>query len=69
MMQLSILVVLKHFVHDVSAFFIKGKSAFINGPRNLPRNPPDCITLEICVLDNFKFPDELFAKGLPRLET
>ena len=26
-------------------FFINGKPVFSNGPRSLPRNPPDCIIL------------------------
>ena len=26
-----------------STFFVNNKSIFINGPRSLPRNPPDCI--------------------------
>ena len=28
-------------------FFINGNIVFSNGPRSLPRNPPDCITLGI----------------------
>ena len=28
-------------------FFIKGNPVFSNGPRSLPRNPPDCIVLDI----------------------
>ena len=30
-------------------FFINGRPTFINVLRTLPRNPPDCIILEICV--------------------
>ena len=28
-------------------FFINANPVFSNGPRSLPRNPPDCIILEI----------------------
>ena len=28
-------------------FFINGNPVFSNGPRSLPRNPPDCIILDI----------------------
>ena len=27
-------------------FFINGSPVFNNGPRSLPRNPPDCIILD-----------------------
>ena len=33
-------------------FFINGNPVFSNGPRSLPRNPPDCIILDIWVFDN-----------------
>ena len=33
-------------------FFISGNPVFSNGPRNLPRKPPDCIILDNCVFDN-----------------
>ena len=29
------------FANDLIAFFINGNPVFNNGPRNLPRNPPD----------------------------
>ena len=32
--------------------FINGNPVFSNGPRSLPRNRPDCITLDIWVFDN-----------------
>ena len=32
--------------NGLSAFFIKGKPIFSNGPRRLPRDPPDCTMLE-----------------------
>ena len=53
----------------VSTFFINRKQIFINGLRNLPRNPPDCFILEICVFNNFSLADELFAKALQRFDT
>ena len=28
-------------------FFINGNPVFSNGPRSLPKNPPDCIILDI----------------------
>ena len=33
------------------AFFINGNPVFSNGPRTLPRNPPDCVILDIWVFD------------------
>ena len=32
--------------------FINSNPVFSNGPRSLPRNSPDCITLDIWVFDN-----------------
>ena len=32
--------------------FINGNPVFSNEPTSLPRNPPDCITLDIWVFDN-----------------
>ena len=45
------------------------KSAFSNGPRSLPRNPPNYTTFGSWVFDNFKLVDKLFAKALWRLAT
>ena len=53
----------------LGTFFIKGKRVFINCPRSLPKNPPDCTTLNSRVFHNFILPDELFAKTLQDLET
>ena len=39
-------------------FFIKGNPVFINGPNNLPRNPPDCIILNNWVSDNLIYVDK-----------
>ena len=55
-----------------SIFFIKGKTAFSNGPKSLPKNPTDCPILCNWVFDNFILPDKLFSlkpKGLRSLET
>ena len=57
------------FIKDHSVFFINGKPTFVNGPRILPRNPPDCIILVSCVFDNFSLANELFSKVLPKPET
>ena len=42
---------------------------FINGPNNLPRNPPYCIILDNWVFDDLISADEWFAKALRRFET
>ena len=42
---------------------------FISGPRNLPRYPLDCITLDSWVCDDLVLADKLFAKALWRLKT
>ena len=34
------------FAHGFIKSFINGSPAFNNGPRNLPRNRPDCIILD-----------------------
>ena len=39
--------------NSISTFLINGKPTFINGPRNLPKNPPNCIVLYSSVFDNF----------------
>ena len=33
-------------------FYINGNLVYNNGPRSLPRNPPDCIILDIWVFDS-----------------
>ena len=33
-------------VNSLITFFTNGNPVFINGPSNLPRNPPDCIILD-----------------------
>ena len=49
-------------------FSINRKPTFINGPRNLPRNPPACIILDILVFENFILADKLFAKAFGKFE-
>ena len=50
-------------------FFIKGNPVFINGPKILHKNPPDCSILCNCVFDNFILADEPFPKALRSFET
>ena len=45
----------------LSTFPIKGNPVYSNGPKNLPKNPPDCPTLCNWVFDNFILAEELFA--------
>ena len=52
--------------------FINGNPAFSNGPRSLPRNPPDCIILDhqvTRVFDSLISADELLEKTLRRFAT
>ena len=41
----------------------------VNGPRSLPRNPPNCIILDNQVFDNLISVDDLLAKTLRRFST
>ena len=45
-------------------FFIKGRLVFKNGPRGLPKNPPDCTILDRWVFNNSILVAELSAKVL-----
>ena len=56
-------------INILTAIFIKGKSAFSNGPRSLPRNAHKCIILHSWVVGNFTLADNLFAKLLQSLKT
>ena len=53
--------------YEAKIFFAKGRATFIDGPTNLlnnePKNLPDWIILDICVLDNFRSADMLFSKA------
>ena len=55
--------------NDLSTFPIKGKPVFSNGPKSLPKNPPDCPILCNWVFDSFILAEELFAKALRSLKT
>ena len=44
-------------------FFINSNLVFSDGPKSLPRNPPDCIILDNWGFDNLISVDELFAKA------
>ena len=46
-----------------------GNPVFSNGPSNLTRNPPDCITLDNWVFDSLISVDKWFAKALRRFAT
>ena len=48
--------------NGVSIFLNNGKTVFSNGPRILPRSPPDWSVLESWVFNKFISADELFAK-------
>ena len=45
-------------------FFVSGNLVFSNGPRSVPRNPPDCIILNIWVFENLISVDHFSAKVL-----
>ena len=55
--------------NSLSTLPIKGKPVFSNGPKSLPKNPPDCSILCNWVFDNFILAEELFAKAARSLET
>ena len=55
--------------NGLSKFFITSKPSFINGPKSLLRNPPDCVILDSWLFDTFIPADELFAKVLRNYET
>ena len=55
--------------NDLSTYFIKCKPVFRNGPKCLPKNPPDCRILCNWVFGNFKLANELLANALRSLET
>ena len=50
-------------------FSLKASQFFSDGPRSLPRNPPDCPILCKWVFDNFTLAEELFAIVLRSFET
>ena len=52
-----------------NTFFIKDNPVFSNGPKSLPKNPPDGPILCNCVFNNSILAEELFEKALQSLET
>ena len=55
--------------NGLSAFLIKGNPAFSNGPKSLPKNPPECPILCNWVFDSYILAEELFTKALRSLKT
>ena len=53
MLLLLNLIILKHVANGLSTFPIKDKPVFSNGPRSLPRNFRDSLTLCNRVFDTF----------------
>ena len=53
----------------LSTFHVKGNPVFSNGPKRLPKNPPDCSILCTWVFDDFLLAKELFVKVLRSFET
>ena len=56
------------YANGVITLFINGNPALSNGPSNLPKNPPDCIIFDNCVLENLILADELFENALRIVE-
>ena len=67
-LQLFILMVLKHLANGWSIFFINRRSVFSYGPRVFLRNPPDFV-LDSWVFDSLILTDKLFTKALWRFAT
>ena len=55
--------------NGLGTFFLKGKSVFSNGPRGLPRIPPDCTILGNWVFDNSILVEKPFEKALGSFKT
>ena len=55
--------------NGLSTFPIKDNPVFSDGPKSLPRNPPECRILCNWVFYYFILADELFAKALQGFET
>ena len=53
----------------LNPFPIKGNPFLSNGPKSLPRNPPDCPSLCNWVFNNFILAEELFANALQNFQT
>ena len=50
--------------NGLSTFLIRGNPVFSNGPKSLPKNPPDCPILCNWVFESFILADEPFATAL-----
>ena len=57
------------FANRLIKFFISGNPVFSYGPRSLPRDPTDCIILDIWVFHNLILVDDLSEKALPRFQS
>ena len=55
--------------NELITFVINCNPVFNIGPRNIPRNTPDCIILNNWVFDSIISVDELIAKALQRFAT
>ena len=55
--------------NGLSIFSINGKPVFSNGPKSLPKYPPDCLNLCIWVFDDFILAEEPFGKALRSFQT
>ena len=55
--------------NDLITFFINGNPVFSNGPRSLPRNPPNCTIFDNWVFDRLISVNDLLAKALRRFVT
>ena len=53
--------------NGLSTVLIKDNPVFSNGPKSLPKNPPDYPIL--CNWDNFILAEEIFVKDLRKIET
>ena len=53
------------FADGLSIFFIKGKPVFSDGPRSLPKNPPNCAVLDNWVFNNFILAENNLQKFSP----
>ena len=58
----------KLLAKSLSKFPIKDNPVSRNGPKSLPKNPPNCPILWNWLFDNFILAEELFAKALESLE-
>ena len=55
--------------NGLSIFLIKGNPVFSNGPKSLPKNPPNCTFLCNWVFNYFLSAEESFGKASRSFET